>query len=175
MAIIPAYESCTAAPILRGTGQLFVLSGADELDLGNFSLVDLVTEGSAHRTFAGADEVASAVGATSEYRLELTGDTFTPANLARLLNEELVGDSIAIRTVRDLAIYQLRFRKLVPREDCAEAYFDLYIWRAYLEVPVTYTFSQDEQTVHRFIFIVIPDPVGHPDNPIAQIEFVGVG
>ena len=174
MAIIPAYDACALPPILFGTGQLFIASGSDELDLGNVSLVDWIQEGESRRTFRGADEVASAVGATSEYRLELTGDTFTPENLARFLNEELSGDTIAMRTVRDLAIYELRFRKPVRREDCATAYFDLFIWRAYLEVPVTWTFSQDEQTVHRYIFVVLPDSILHPDNPFAEIVMTNV-
>jgi len=174
LAIIEAFPGCTLPPVLFGTGQLFIQSGSDELDLGNFSLVDFIEDGESRRTFLGADEVASAVGATSEYRLELSGDTFTPENLARFLNEELSGTTIALRTVRDLAIYSLRFRKPLRREDCAESYFDLFLWRTYLEVPVTWTFSQDEQTVHRFVFVVLPDSILHPDNPLGEIELVNV-
>lgn len=174
MAIIESYDGCSLPPILIGTGNLFVSSGADEIDLGNFSLVDLVKEGESRRTFRGTDEVASAVGAVSEYRLELTGDTFTPENLARLLNEELMGNELRLHTVLDLPIYSIRFRKPVRREDCAEAYFDIRFWRTYLELPTTWTFSQDEQTVHRFIFVVLPDPVDHPDRPFGDVTFVGI-
>ena len=117
MAIIESYEGCTLPPVLFGTGQLFIASGADELDLGNFSLVDLIQEGDARRTFAGTDEVASAVGATAEWRLELSGDTFTPENLARLINETLMGSELRLSTVRDLPLYSLRFRKPLRRQD----------------------------------------------------------
>jgi len=172
MAIIEPYEGCTLPPVLIGTGQLFILVGADEHDLGNFSLVDLVQVAEARRTFAGADEVASAVGATAEWRLELTGDTFTMANLARLFNETLVGTEIGLHTVRDLPLYTLRFRKLLRRQDCAPSYFELNLWRCYLEMPITYTFSQDEQTVHRFVFIAVPDAIAHPDKPFGVIELV---
>jgi hypothetical protein len=175
MAIIEAFPGCSLPPVLFGTGELFIMLGTDEFDLGNFSLVDFIQEGESRRTFRGDDEVASAVGSTSEYRLELTGDTFTPTNLARLLNEiSITGDTIELGTVRDLVMYSLRFRKPLRREDCAPSYFDLFLWRTYLELPMTYTFSQDEQTVHRFVFIAVPDPMSHPANPLGEIVFHNV-
>jgi hypothetical protein len=176
MAIVEFLDGCDLPPVLFGTGRLFITSGSNELDAGNFSLVDFIGDGETRRVFLGADEVASPLAVTGAYRLELTGDSFSEENLSRLLNEDL--DSMMagarllnLRTVRAAPTYQIRFEKEYPvSEGCpALRWINLIFWRAYLDTSFNYTFSQDEQTVHRFVFTALPDPINHPFNPLGRI------
>src|SRR6187431_1917548 len=175
--IIEAFDSCDLPPILTGTGSLYIVDGTMLLDCGNFSLVDVIAEAESKRYFDGSDEVASVLGITSLLRIQLSGDTFSPENVSRLVNEPLAtaaeGDQVSFRTVRSLPTYHLKFRKRYPIAlDCPPTcYFDLDIWRAYLEPNFTWTFSQDEPTVHVFNFIALPDVVAHPNNPFALLTF----
>lgn len=177
MSVISEFDTCAIPPILTGTGLLYIVEGEDLIDLGNFSLVDVVEEAESKRVFLGADEDASVIGITAALRLQLTGDSFSPSNVARLFNEPLAlaaeGDQISLRTVRELPIYQLRFRKRYPIDvDCLETcWIDFDFWRCHLEPGFTYTFSQDEPTQHVFNFIVLPDAVQHPNNPFGTITF----
>jgi hypothetical protein len=176
VAIINPFDGCLP-PVLFGTGRLFITVGTDEHDAGNFSLVDYIGDSETRRVFLGADEVASPLVATAAYRLELAGDSFSEENLARLLNENLDSQIdgtrlISLRTVRVAPVYQLRFEREFPAtaDDCpSPRMINLHLWRAYMDSPFTYTFSQDEQTVHRFVFITLPDTVGHPFDPLGMI------
>jgi hypothetical protein len=176
MAIVEFLDGCDLPPVLFGTGRLFITSGTNELDAGNFSLVDFIGDGETRRVFLGADEVASPVAITGAYRLELTGDSFSEDNLTRLMNEQLESEMdgtrmLNLRTVRVAPIYQIRFEKEYPvAEGCPLLrWINLIFWRAYLDTSFNYTFSQDEQTVHRFVFTTLPDPINHPANPLGMI------
>ena len=176
MAIVEFLDGCDLPPVLFGTGRLFITSGSNELDAGNFSLVDFIGDGETRRVFLGADEVASPLAVTGAYRLELTGDSFSEDNLTRLLNENLdflMGGErlINLRTVRTAPTYQIRFQKEFPvSEGCpALRWINLIFWRAHLDTSFNYTFSQDEQTVHRFVFTALPDSINHAFSPLGMI------
>lgn len=176
MAIIDFGSGCDPQ-VLLGTGRLFITSGGDELDAGNFMLVDFIGDSEVRRVFLGADEEASTVQTTGAYRLELNGDSFSEENFARLINEDLESEMdgtrvLNLRTTRTPPIYQLRFeREYPPTSDCnaPPRMINIYFWRCYMDAPFSYTFSQDEQTVHRFVFITLPAPVTHPLNPLGMI------
>lgn len=164
-----------APHVLTGTGELYLNDGAGELHAGNFSLVDLIQDGTAERVFIGASEVASMLGVTIGWRLQLTGDSYTNRNLERLMNltreTTIFGEQMRMKTVRSLQLYGVRFTKDVdPVHDCAVGCrLEIELWRAYLDLPVTYTFSQDEQTVHLFNLIALPDSIQHPNEPFGIV------
>jgi hypothetical protein len=175
MAIVDPFSGCATPPVLFNTGKLFITVGTDEVDCGNFSLVDFVGDGESRRVFLGTSEVASVIAITGSYRLELTGDSFSEENLARLVNEDLdftMNGSrlINLSTVREAPLYQIRFEHPYPvSAGCGPRYINIVLWRTHIDVPFTYTFSQDEQTVHRFVFTAIPDPINHPFSPLGTI------
>jgi hypothetical protein len=170
-------DTCAIPPVLFGTGYLYIVDGSALRDLGNFSLVDVIEDAEATRIFRGSSEIASPLAVTGAWRIVLTGDSFSPAQIARLVNEDLStvseGDQINLRTVREIPTYQLKFRKWYPLSaGCdTECYFDIDFWVCYHDPAITYTFSQDEQTVHVFNFIAIPDAVEHPNNPFGAWTF----
>lgn len=175
--IVDPFADCAVPSVLFGTGTLYVTEGEDEVSAGNFSSVDLVQEGVTARTFAGTDQVASIVGATSVWRLILTGDTFSIRNLARILNLTArtggAGESIFdLQTVRMLALREVRFEREIQPLDCNETQclLDIRLWRTYFDLPNTWTFSQDEPTIHVLSAIAIPDAIDHPDAPFGEIE-----
>jgi hypothetical protein len=177
VSVTSEFDLCSIPPVLTGTGKLYIVEddGATLVDCGNFSLVDLIGEAESKRYFESSDEVASVLGITGVVRLQLTGDSFSPSNLSRLLNEPLAtaaeGDQIGFRTVRALPIYHLKFRKNYPiSEGCdSPCTIDVDIWRCHLDPNFIYTFSQDEPTVHVFNFIALPDAIDHPNNPFALV------
>lgn len=174
MTVIP-FEGlgCDVPPVLFGTGDLYVVDGTNLLDTGNFSLVDFIIEAESKRFFSAADEVASVLGITGVVRLSLTGDSWSPTNLSRLVNQPLAtvaeGDQLSLRTVYELPLYHLLFRRFYPNDCDEECAIEFELWRCYLEPSIQYTFSQDEQTVHLFNFVAIPDAVTHPNNPFGTI------
>lgn len=175
--IVEPFDACSFPPILTGTGRLFIVEGNTLTDCGNFSLVDIVAESEAKRYFSGSSQVASVLAVTAVIRLQLTGDSFSPENVGRLFNEQLTsaaeGDQLSLRTVRGIPTYQLKFRKDYPIDaDCLEeCLIDLDLWRCYLDPSFTYTFSQDEPTVHVFNFLAVPDGIAHPNNPFGLVTF----
>lgn len=164
---------CDVPPVLFGTGDLYIVEGTSLIDAGNFSLVDFFIDAETQRHFSGIEEVASVVGVTGSIRLQLTGDSFSPTNLARLVNQSLAtvaeGDQLALRTVYELPLYHLLFRRFYPNDCDEECAIEFELWRCYLDPTIQYTFSQDEQTVHLFNFIAIPDAISHPNNPFGTI------
>jgi hypothetical protein len=166
---------CDIPPVLLGTGDLYIVDGESLLDAGNFSLVDFAIDAEAKRFFAGSEEVASVLGTTGTIRLQLTGDSFSPTNVARLVNQSLSavseGDQLSLRTVYALPLYHLLFRRFYPNDCDEECMIEFELWRCYLEPTITYTFSQDEQTVHLFNFVALPDSGTHPNNPFGTITF----
>jgi hypothetical protein len=176
MSVTNPFDICGIPHVLFGTGQLYVTEGMQEIAAGNFSSVDLVQEGAVSRYFSGADEDATPLGVTDRWRLILTGDTFSIRNLQRILNlTSRTGGSgetiFDLKTVRAMRYYEVRFEKDITRLDCDEepCFMDIVLWRAHFDLPQTWTFAQDEPTIHVFNVIAIPNPSDHPNAPFGEI------
>jgi hypothetical protein len=177
MAIVNPFDLCDFPPVLMASGKIYLTVGADEEDAGNFSVVNIIKEGTVDRVFSGADETATPVGRTTAYRLELAGDSFSNANLSRMVNQILTtgagGDVMNLETITILRTFQVRFHKDLfisaagdAGTPCADdCDFDLILWRAYFDLPFSYGFVQDEMTRHSWNLIALPDSAGHPENP----------
>lgn len=174
MAVLYPFSDALA-PIVLGTGDLYVVEGGDEVHMGNWSIVDLVKEATAERVFLGTDENPAVLGHCSAIRLEAAGDSFSNQQLARILNSPLVAangtDRINLATVEAPPVAQYRFEKDVSVECGVECLLTILLWRAYVEPATTYGFNQDEPTVHNLTIVALPDAVNHPAVPYGYLEF----
>lgn len=176
MSVASEFDLCSLPPVIFGTGNLYILESAIEQDMGNFSVVDFSVEGETTRFFDGNNEVVSALGATELVRLELSGDSYSIRNLSRLFNEGIVqsgtADRLPLQTVKALPMRQFRFTKDVSAVcGISECFLNLILWRAYINLPFTYSFNQDEPSIHVFNIIGVPDAITHPSNPFGYLEF----
>lgn len=175
MAILYPFEALLA-PIIIGTGDLFVVEDGDEVHMGNFNIQDLVVEGISERVFVGTSQVPQQLGDRSAIRLEVSGDSFSNQQLARLMNTPLVsaagGDRLNLTTVELLPMRQFRFEKDVT-EMCqvGECLLTILLWHAYVDLPITYGFNQDELSIHVLSLIAIPNVEDHPTAPYGYLEF----
>lgn len=167
--------STQLAPIIIGTGDLFITEDGDEVHMGNFSIVDLVKDASAERVFYSTSDRPGVLGHTSAIRLEASGDSFSNQQMARLFNSPLVwsagGDRINLATVEAVPATQFRFEKDVSEMCQGECILTVLLWHAYVDTPNTLGFNQDEPTNHAFNIIALPDSDNHPLLPYGYLEF----
>ena len=175
MARIYPFEA-SLAPIIIGTGDMFLLEDGDDVHLGNFSIQDLVVDGSSERVFTGANQVPEALAHRSAIRIEATGDSFSNQQLARLLNTPLVlaagRERLNLQTVELMPSKQLTFEKDVA-EMCglAECLMTVVLWNVYVDLTLNYGFNSDEPSIHVYSLVAIPNVEEHPSAPYGYVEF----
>lgn len=167
-----------SAQYVIGTGDLFFVEHGDEIHLGNASLVDLSWEGSTFRVFTEDGDEIAAVDVTTAYRLIGRIDSFSLANLGRLIDEPPVnvpgGTRLNLTTIRKSTIREVLFEKDltgggVCRAGCPDT-LRVRFWRAHLELPGSISLNPTTIMQQTFGIVALPDDRNHELAPFGYFE-----